>query len=114
VNLVNVDMKLLFICTHNCCRSILFEAICSFHGNHRLEARSAGSVPVSEVHPLTLKYLEVETTFGQFQPQRTGAHCQFSGHLGGGDSLQGVVGGYVVYDCRGKNTRRIVAVRLQC
>jgi arsenate reductase len=58
VNLVNVDMKLLFICTHNRCRSILFEAICNFHGNHRLEARSAGSAPVNEVHPLTLKYLE--------------------------------------------------------
>ena len=51
-------MKLLFICTHNRCRSILFEAICNFQGDGRLEARSAGSAPVNEVHPLTLKYLQ--------------------------------------------------------
>jgi len=51
-------MRLLFICTHNRCRSILFEAICNFQGDGRLEARSAGSAPANEVHPLTLKYLE--------------------------------------------------------
>jgi arsenate reductase len=51
-------MKLLFICTHNRCRSILFEAICNLQNDDRLEARSAGSAPVNEVHPLTLKYLE--------------------------------------------------------
>jgi arsenate reductase len=51
-------MKLLFVCTHNRCRSLLFEAICNFQGDDRLEARSAGSAPVNAVHPLTLKYLE--------------------------------------------------------
>jgi arsenate reductase len=50
-------MKLLFICTHNRCRSILAEAITNHLGNGRLQARSAGSQPAGEVHPLTLKYL---------------------------------------------------------
>ena len=51
-------MKLLFICTHNRCRSILCEAIASQRGAGFLEAASAGSAPVDEVHPLTLRYLE--------------------------------------------------------
>lgn len=49
-------MKILYICTHNRCRSILCEAMTnSFDSN--IEARSAGSQPVGEVHPLSLKYL---------------------------------------------------------
>ena len=51
-------MKLLFICTHNRCRSILCEAIASQRGAGSLEAASAGSAPVEAVHPLTLRYLE--------------------------------------------------------
>ena len=51
-------MKLLFICTHNRCRSILCEAIASQRGAGFLEAASAGSAPVEAVHPLTLRYLE--------------------------------------------------------
>ena len=50
-------MKLLFICTHNRCRSILCEAIASQRGVGSLEAASAGSAPVDAVHPLTLRYL---------------------------------------------------------
>ncbi len=50
-------MKLLFICTHNRCRSILSEAILNHMSDGRFEARSAGSQPSGEVHPLTLKYL---------------------------------------------------------
>ena len=50
-------MKLLFICTHNRCRSILAEAITNEIGDGRLFAKSAGSQPVGNVHPLTLKYL---------------------------------------------------------
>lgn len=50
-------MKLLFICTHNRCRSILAEAI----GRHVFPAdadiRSAGSSPAGEVYPGTLAYL---------------------------------------------------------
>lgn len=51
-------MKLLFICTHNRCRSILCEAIASQRGAGVLEAASAGSAPVDAVHPLTLRHLE--------------------------------------------------------
>ena len=51
-------MKLLFICTHNRCRSILCEAIASQRGAGALQAASAGSAPVDAVHPLTLRYLE--------------------------------------------------------
>lgn len=51
-------MKILFICTHNRCRSILAEAVTRHCGGDRLSARSAGSAPVGEVHPLSLKYLQ--------------------------------------------------------
>ena len=55
-------MKILYICTHNRCRSILSEAIT----NHlsltkvqgRVEAKSAGSQPAGEVHPLSIQYLK--------------------------------------------------------
>ncbi|WP_100656194.1 arsenate reductase ArsC [Alteromonas flava] len=52
-------MKVLYICTHNRCRSILSEAITNhISSGSDLDARSAGSQPVGEVHPLTLKYLD--------------------------------------------------------
>lgn len=49
-------MKILYICTHNRCRSILCEAITNASTGN-VEARSAGSQPVGEVHPLSLRYL---------------------------------------------------------
>ena len=50
-------MKLLFICTHNRCRSILAEAITNHIAGGKISAVSAGSSPQGEVHPLSLKYL---------------------------------------------------------
>lgn len=50
-------MNILFICTHNRCRSILCEAITRHLSGSRINAFSAGSQPVGEVHPLSLKYL---------------------------------------------------------
>ncbi len=50
-------MKILFICTHNRCRSILSEAMTNHLSSGRIQAASAGSQPVGEVHPLSLKYL---------------------------------------------------------
>ncbi len=50
-------MKILYICTHNRCRSILSEAITNHIANGKIIARSAGSQPVGEVHPLSIKYL---------------------------------------------------------
>ncbi len=50
-------VKLLFLCTHNRCRSILCEAIANQRGKGLLQAASAGSTPVGSVHHLTLCYL---------------------------------------------------------
>jgi arsenate reductase len=51
-------MKLLFICTHNRCRSILAEAITNHFSKQRIVAASAGSSPQGGVHPLSLKFLK--------------------------------------------------------
>ncbi len=51
-------MRLLFVCTHNSCRSILCEAIAQQRGAGVLQAASAGSAPVAAVHPLTLRFLK--------------------------------------------------------
>ncbi|KZN15145.1 arsenate reductase ArsC [Marinomonas sp. TW1] len=51
-------MKILYICTHNRCRSILSEAITNGMAGGLIDAKSAGSQPAGEVHPLSLKYLE--------------------------------------------------------
>jgi arsenate reductase len=50
-------VRLLFVCTHNACRSILGEVIARKLGAGRLETASAGSNPSGRVHPLTLQYL---------------------------------------------------------
>ena len=51
-------LKILYICTHNRCRSILSEAVTNHMSEGLIEARSAGSQPAGQVHPLSLKYLE--------------------------------------------------------
>ena len=51
-------LKILFICTHNRCRSILAEAIFQHNGNALITTASAGSAPVEQVHPLSVKYLQ--------------------------------------------------------
>lgn len=51
-------MKILYICTHNRCRSILSEAITNHVAGDKITAKSAGSQPVGEVHPLSIKYLQ--------------------------------------------------------
>lgn len=50
-------MKILYICAHNRCRSILSEAITNHLAKGKLQAFSAGSQPAGQVHPLSLKYL---------------------------------------------------------
>ncbi|OIN01549.1 arsenate reductase [Idiomarina sp. MD25a] len=50
-------MKILYICTHNRCRSILSEAITNHFASDHIQAKSAGSQPAGEVHPLSLRYL---------------------------------------------------------
>lgn len=54
-------MKLLFICTHNRCRSILAEAITRHvieKENSGWQVRSAGSQPAGVVYPGTLNFLQ--------------------------------------------------------
>ena len=51
-------MKILFICTHNRCRSILSEAITNQLGEGLITAKSAGSQPSGQVHPLSIVYLQ--------------------------------------------------------
>lgn len=51
-------LTLLFICTHNRCRSILCEALARDLGQGQLVTLSAGSQPVGNVHPDTLKHLQ--------------------------------------------------------
>ncbi|WP_317928978.1 arsenate reductase ArsC [Halioxenophilus sp. WMMB6] len=50
-------MKILFVCTHNRCRSILCEAITNQLAKDQITAFSAGSEPSGEVHPLTIRTL---------------------------------------------------------
>lgn len=53
-------MNILFLCTHNACRSILAEAIfrhVAAQSGMASKVYSAGSAPRGQVHPLTLQYL---------------------------------------------------------
>jgi len=47
----------LFLCTGNSARSIMAECLANRYGEGRIRARSAGSHPKGEVHPLTLETL---------------------------------------------------------
>ncbi len=49
--------NILFVCTHNRCRSILGQAITNHINDDRVYAQSAGALPANEVHPLTIKHL---------------------------------------------------------
>jgi len=51
-------LTLLFVCTHNRCRSILCEALSDEISNGQIHAFSAGSHPSGSVHPETLHHLE--------------------------------------------------------
>jgi len=51
-------LKLLFVCTHNACRSILAEVITRQLLGDQVTVRSAGSNPAGRIHPLTLHFLE--------------------------------------------------------
>ncbi len=55
---MNRKVNLLFICTHNRCRSILAEAITQKMASEYFIAKSAGSTPVGQVHPNSIKYLK--------------------------------------------------------
>jgi len=52
-----MGMKVLFLCTHNACRSILCEVITRELAGARVETASAGSQPAGSIHPDTLAAL---------------------------------------------------------
>lgn len=51
-------MNLLFVCTHNACRSILAEVITRELAGDRIQTASAGSQPAGRIHPLTVEFLQ--------------------------------------------------------
>jgi arsenate reductase len=54
---MKIPLRILFLCTHNRCRSILAEAIANHVGEDCLVAQSAGIEPAPAVHPYTLESL---------------------------------------------------------
>jgi arsenate reductase len=50
-------MRVLFVCTHNSCRSIMAEAVLRAHGGSAFEVFSAGTEP-GTVNPMTLRVLD--------------------------------------------------------
>lgn len=54
-----MTIKILFICTHNRCRSILAEAITRHLACDFIQVASAGSSPVGNIHPLTTQHLQL-------------------------------------------------------
>ena len=50
---------ILFLCTANCCRSQMAEAILKHIAGEKFEVLSAGAQPVGFVHPLVFEALEV-------------------------------------------------------
>ena len=59
------QIKVLFICTANACRSQMAEALLRHLGSERFEAASAGAHPVGYIHPLavgTMEGLGIEMT----------------------------------------------------
>ncbi len=74
-------LNILFVCTHNRCRSILAEAISRHMGEGRIDAYSAGSQPSGVVHPDTLAHLArrgIDTT--GLQSQSWDAYSDLSPH----------------------------------
>ena len=51
-------MNILFVCTHNRCRSILSEAIANKLGQGKILAKSCGSNPSGKIHPDTIHFLK--------------------------------------------------------
>jgi arsenate reductase len=55
MDLMPKPVRVLFVCTGNCCRSQMAEAILRHVGGDRVIAASAGSQPAGYVHPLAIE-----------------------------------------------------------
>lgn len=76
---MNNKVKLLFVCTHNRCRSILCETIANSRAGDVVVARSAGSSPAGVVHPMTIRYLtEAGYDLAEAKSQSWDAHRDFN------------------------------------
>jgi len=62
------NMRILFLCTGNSCRSIIAEATFNHLAPQGMQAQSAGSHPTGEVHPRSLALLQAKgiTTAGYY------------------------------------------------
>ena len=62
-------MKILFICTHNRCRSIIAEAVCNHLGGEVLQARGVGGIAdftrIRCLHTWYAAHLVVPNTIGR-------------------------------------------------
>ena len=88
-------MKLLFLCTHNRCRSIVAEAVTRQVCGDLVQVQSAGSQPARKVHPLTLEHLALhdipvrglraksQDTLADYQPDFVITVCDQSGEKSG-------------------------------
>ncbi len=74
-----VPIKVLFICTGNCCRSQMAEALLRHAGGDKFQAFSAGSDPAGFVHPLALETMRrmrisTEGQYSKSWDEFTGEH----------------------------------------
>jgi len=50
--------KVLFVCVENAGRSQMAEAFANLHGNGKIEATSAGTMPSNEVNPVVIQVMQ--------------------------------------------------------
>ena len=76
---MNSPLKLLYVCTHNACRSILAEVISQDILGDRASVSSAGSSPAGRIHPLTLRFLEDQgSATAGLESESFDAHKEFA------------------------------------
>jgi len=64
--------NILFLCTHNSCRSVMAEGLMQHYGKGKFKAYSAGSFPSGKINPKaiqTLKRNKIEADYNNFKSQ---------------------------------------------